>query len=617
LPFNKFKIGIPEALSKGMYNYNLLSRLTRNVRHVRDFNQLPTPFLCMGTDIETGEQVILDKGNLAHAMIASAAFPSLFAPVEVEGKLLVDGGVSNNYPIEEIRKLGADIIIGVDVQNDLLLRNDLNDATKILVQITNLHSMEKMKKNVAQTDIYIRPDIKNYGVISFDRGKEIIIKGEEATFSVYEKIKAFVDESNVYKKPNLKLVIDSLLIKDINCQGLNNYTKDYVFGKLRFKPGAKISYKDLQTGMDNINATQNFSVINYSLDPDKQGDDLNIILKENPTKTYLKFGLHYDGLYKSAVLLNVTHKKTFFKNDIASVDLILGDNIRYNLDYYIDNGFNFSFGFKSQFNQFNKNVAKGISSLDLGSLEINTINVNFYDFTNQAYFQSIFRQRFLIGAGIELKYLQINSETLVDTAPVIDRSNYVSTFGYMKYDTFDSKYFPKKGWYFSSDLQTFLLSSNYTNKFNPFSILKADVGIAKTIFNKATVKLQTEAGFSFGKESVPFFNFVLGGYGFNNINNFRHFYGYDFLSLSGNSYMKTTATVDYEIYKKNHLNFAANFANIKDNMFSTVDWISLPKYSGYAVGYGLETIIGPIEIKHSWSPQNTKGYTWFSIGFLF
>jgi NTE family protein len=75
LPFSNFKVGIPQALSKGLYNFNLLSRLTRHVRQVNDFNQLPTPFLCIGTNIETGQQVVLNKGNLAQAMLASAAFP--------------------------------------------------------------------------------------------------------------------------------------------------------------------------------------------------------------------------------------------------------------------------------------------------------------------------------------------------------------------------------------------------------------------------------------------------------------------------------------------------------------------------------------------------------------
>ncbi|WP_367756475.1 patatin-like phospholipase family protein [Flavobacterium sp. WC2430] len=617
LPFDKFKIGIPEALSKGMYNFNLLSSLTRNVRHVRDFNKLPTPFLCIGSNIETGKQVILDKGNLAQAMIASSAFPSLFSPVEIDGALLVDGGVTNNYPIDEIRKLGADIIIGVDVQDDLRDRNSLKDATKILVQITNLHSIEKMKSNIEKTDIYIKPDIKDYGVISFDKGKEIIKKGEDATFSVYEKIKVLGEGSNYYSKPKLKIQSDSLQLKNINCNELDNFTKEYVLGKLRFKPGSKITYQQLEKGINNINATNNFSVINYTLNSNAGDDDLDLNLKENPIKSYLKFGLHYDDLFKSGVLVNFTRKKTFFKNDIASLDIVLGDNFRYNFDYYIENGYNLSLGFKSNFNQFSRNIPSEVSGLDYGALGVNSIFVDFSDLTSQAYFQSLFVQKFLIGAGVEYKYLKIKSETLANTDPIIDKSSYLSVFGYMKYDTFDNKDFPKKGLYFSGDIQSYFLSSNYTGKFNPFSIAKADFGVAATLFKHATIKIQSEAGFSFGNESVPYFNFVLGGYGFNTINNFRPFYGYDFLSIAGNSYIKTTGTVDYEFYKKNHLNFSANFANLGSNIFETVDWISVPKYSGYAVGYGLETIVGPLEIKYSWSPENAKGYTWFSIGFLF
>ena len=616
LPFNKFKIGIPEALSSGIYNYNLLSRLTRNVRHIKDFNELPIPFLCIGTNIETGKEVLLNEGNLAQAIIASSAFPSLFAPVEIDGKLLVDGGVVNNYPIGEVRKLGADIIIGVDVQNDLLDRTKLKDATRILVQIANLKSRELMKQNIEDTDVYIKPDVRNYGVISFDKGNEIIRKGEEATFAVYEKVKALADQSAPYRKPKLKQVSDSLQIRNISHNELTNYTRDYVISKLRFKPGTKTSYNDLLKGINNLTATANFSTISYSFEPNKQEVDLNISLKENPIKTYLKFGLHYDNLFKSGVLINLTRKKTLFKNDIASLDIVLGDNIRYNLDYYIENGFNLSFGYKSHFNQFNRNVSKEISSLQL-SPDINTFNVDFRDITNQAYFQSLFVQKFLIGGGLELKFLKIKSETLPNEDPIIDKSNYASLFGYMKFDSFDNKYFPKKGWYFSGDIQSYLLSSNYTGDFKPFSIAKGDFGIAASLFNNATIKVQTDAGFSFGNKSVPFFNFILGGYGYNAINNFKYFYGYDYLSVGANSYIKSTATLDYEFYKKNHINFSANFANIGDDIFQTLDWISIPKYSGYAVGYGMETVIGPIEIKYSWSPETPEGYTWFSVGFIF
>ena len=615
LPFYKFKIGIPEALSKGMYNFNLLSAVTRSVRHIRDFNSLKIPFLCMATNIETGEPVTLNKGNLAYAMITSSAFPSLFSPVEMDGNLLVDGGVANNYPIEEVKKMGAEIIIGVDVQDGLLNRTELKDATKILGQVTTLQSIEKMKIKITETDIYIKPDIKSFGLISFDRGLDIIEKGEEASFAVYEQLKKYGNKD--YKPNNLETTVDSLQIKDIIINNLKNYTRSYIKGKLGFKEGEKISYTDLKTGIDNLNATQNFSAINYSFENNDSKDDLKLTLNENANKTFLKFGLHYDGLFKSAVLVNLTQKKTFFKNDIASLDIVLGDNLRYNLDYYIDNGFYWSFGFKSQFNQFNRNMAKEMSGLYLDSPDIKTINIDFSDLTNQVYFQTLFAQKFLIGMGVESKFLNTKSKTIANTSTIIDKSNYLSAFGYMKYDSFDNKHFPKKGWCFSGDIQSYLLSSDYAKTFKPFSIAKADFVIATTVFKKITLKFQADGGFSFGNESLPFFNFALGGFGYATLNNFKHFYGYDFLSIAANSYLKAATTIDYEIFKKGHINLSANFANLQDNLFHSLDWLSIPKYSGYALGYGLETIIGPIEIKHSWSPETGKGYTWFSVGFWF
>jgi len=168
LPFDRFKIGLPKALSKGMYNYNLLSRLTKHVAHVKDFNQLPIPYFCIATNVETGKEVILNGGILPQVMIASGAIPSLYNPIEIDGNLLVDGGVVNNYPIEEIRRKGADIIIGVDVQDDLKAREDLKGATGVLVQITNFSMIEKMENKRKLTDIYLKPDIKNYSVLSLD-----------------------------------------------------------------------------------------------------------------------------------------------------------------------------------------------------------------------------------------------------------------------------------------------------------------------------------------------------------------------------------------------------------------------------------------------------------------
>jgi len=616
LPFNKLRIGIPTALSRGMYNYNLLNKLTYKVRNVRDFNKLPIPFLCVATDIETGEEVLLNKGYLPQAMLASGAFPTLFSPVEIDGRLLVDGGVTNNYPIEEIKKLGADFIIGVDVQDDLKDRKSLKDATRILVQISNLQMIEKMKAKVKETDIYIKPDITNYSVISFDQGRDIIKKGEEAAMKVYDQIKAIGDSTKANKKfPTIEA--DTLHIKNITINPLENYTRSYVIGKLRFKQDSKITYDELQLGIDNVTATQNFSGVNYTLENNDGHDDLCINLTENPNTTFLKFGLHYDGLYKSAILLNLTQKKTFFKNDIFSVDIMLGDNFRYNLDYYIDNGFYWSFGFKSRYNAFSRNIETDFQNgVLLNQYGIESINIDYADFTNQAYVQTIFVQKFLLGAGVEMKYLKVKSNTLPSNEQVFENSTYTSLFGSIKFDSFDNKYFPKHGWYFSGDFQSYLFAADYSDTFEQFSVAKGEIGFARKLFRHATMKFQADAGFSIGG-SNQVFDFILGGYGYNAVNNFKQFYGYDFLSISGDSYIRSTLTLDYEIFKKNHINFAANIANVEDNLFTTTDWFAKVRYTGYALGYGIDSIIGPIEFKYSWSPELPKGYAWFAIGFWF
>src|SRR5690606_38824822 len=121
-----------------------------------------------------------------------------------------------------------------------------------------------------------------------------------------------------------------------------------------------------------------------------------------------------------------------------------------------------------------------------------------------------------------------------------------------------------------------------------------------------------------GEKTINYFDFALGGYGFAPINNFRNFLGYDFISLVGDSYVMSSATLDYEIHKKHHINFTGNFANIGNKIFETINtWWTKPSFSGYGIGYGYESIIGPLEIKHSWSPEIGNHYTWLSIGFWF
>jgi len=613
LPFRNFKLETPNAFSKGLYNFNFLSQVTYHTRNIRDFKKLPIPFFCMATDIETGEQVVLDKGILPQALVASGSIPSLFYPIELEGRLLVDGGVTNNYPVEKLRELGADIVIGVDVQEALKTRTELQGITTIFGQISNFNTQGQMENKRKLTDIYIKPEIKGFSVLSFNDGKKIINNGEFAAKKYLTELQAL--QTTNYIKPNLNCTKDSIFIGNIGFTDLKKYTRSYILGKLRFKPNSKISFKEFQNGIQNLNGTQNFSSLKYQFN-DK---DIFINLRENKINTYLKFALHYDGLYKSGGLLNITHKKLLSKNDMVSLDLILGDNFRYDFNYLIDNGYYFSFGVSSSLNKFNKNVNSAFSIQNfLNNSNFDKINLDYSTNTNRVFIQTIFLRKYLIGSGIEFQNLKLESDNLPDTNSVIENSNYLSLFGFLNHDTFDNKYFPSKGWYFKGLFNYYFNSSDYTNQFDEMSIGKADMGIAFQPLKKLSVVIQNEGGFKIGHSSLPYLDFVLGGYGFKDTNNIRPLYGYDYLSVSGNSFVKATGTLDYEFYKKNHINFNYNASIVGDFIFnSTKTWLNKPSLTGFALGYGLETLIGPIELKYTWSPETHNDYFWVNVGFVF
>jgi NTE family protein len=625
LPFDNFKIKLPSALSRGQNVYNLLSKLTLHVSDVSDFDKLPIPFFCIATNIETGQAVMLDKGNLAKAITASGAFPSLFQPVIIDDNLLIDGGVVNNYPIDELRAKGMDIIIGVDVQDGLASREELVTAPDILLQINNYRTINEMKKKALKTDIYIKPDIKDFTVVSFSEGQKIIENGIASALLKADELDKLPKSAKDFRHEVAISTTDSISINSINFNGNERYTRAYILGKLNFKPNSTISYIDFNEGINNLVATNNFDTFQYELQKVEGGERYNMTatIKESKIKTFIKLGIHYDDLYKSAALVNLTKKRLLFDNDIVSFDFILGDNVRYNFEYFIDKGFYWSIGIKSRYNQFHRNVIAGLfldeTQLDLTGL--NKIDVELQDQTNQLYFQTRFRKDFALSIGAEHKRLKIKSETLSDTEInddyIFENTDYGSIYSTLKLDTYDNKYFPTKGFYFNGDFHWYLLASNFNKEFEPFSIAKADIGYAFCVTDKLSANITAEGGFQIGETTTPSLDFAIGGYGHNFINNFSSFYGYDYVSLIGNSFVKSTFSLDYEIFNKNHIMIAANFANIEDNLFDTGEWIKKVDYSGYAVGYGLETFIGPLEVKYTYSPEIKRSIWFFNLGFWF
>ncbi|WGK65988.1 patatin-like phospholipase family protein [Croceiramulus getboli] len=625
LPFNNFKVSFPSALSKGQNIYNLMVKLTQPVAEIRDFSELPIPFFCIATDVEKGKQVMLEEGYLPQAITASGALPSLFSPVLLNGRMLIDGGVVNNFPVDEMRAKGMDIIIGVDVQDDLRERKDLQSAPEILLQINNYRTINDMVKKVEKTDVYIKPDITDFTVVSFDRGREIVDAGEQKAkeqITILQDIAARQGQLTATETP--VRVADSIRIDAISIKGNQKYTRAYVLGKLKIRTPEKLSWRDFMRSIENLAATENFGRIDYKLLPVEAGQLLVLNLEESEVNTYIKLAVHYDDLYKSAAMGNITSKGLLLKNDVFSFDLALGDNIRYLLNYHKDQGYYISYGMRLRHNTFESPVeaslAQNFTPEDLSSLS--NITIDYKDFTNQFYLQTLFDKEFLLEVGVEHKFLEIDTETLEGVNQgrstfTFESSNFYSTYGKLLLDTMDDRYFPTDGWYFNGDFHLYLFSSDFNENFSEFSIAKAEMKYAKLIASKFSLLAEGSGGFKLGETGVQSLDFFLGGFGNNFINGLVPFYGYDFVSVTGDSYLKASFTLDYEIFPKNHINVGLNYANIEDDLLEGGDWLRSPEYSGYFVGYGLETFMGPMQAKYSFSPETEKGVLFLSLGFWF
>lgn len=187
-------LGLPLGMIQGQNLAMLLESLLVHRSDTRDFDRLPIPFRAVATDIATGEQVILRSGHLPQAMRASMSIPAVFAPVELDGHLLVDGGMVNNIPIDVARQMGVDQVIVVDLGTPLRPVKELVTVVDVMNQSITLmtrKNSEEQLKTLTTNDLLITPPLAGFGVADFDRAEQMIDAGYRATEALAEPLARF------------------------------------------------------------------------------------------------------------------------------------------------------------------------------------------------------------------------------------------------------------------------------------------------------------------------------------------------------------------------------------------------------------------------------------------
>jgi NTE family protein len=201
-------IDIPQGLIEGKRLDLMLRSLTLNAP--KDFNDFPIPYRAIASDIETGDFVVLSKGDLARSLRASMAIPGAFAPVEIDGKLLVDGGVANNLAVDVAKQMGADVVIAVNIGTPLSTRKDLDSFLGIIDQITNIltnKNVEARLKILGPADTLLTPEMGSVTTASFEKMGEAIEIGDKTardSRAALDRYAVSADEYQAIRSDQLK-----------------------------------------------------------------------------------------------------------------------------------------------------------------------------------------------------------------------------------------------------------------------------------------------------------------------------------------------------------------------------------------------------------------------------
>lgn len=182
---------LPEGVIQGQKLDLLLRRLTLEVSDVSDFDDLPIPFRAVAADIVTGDLVVLGSGDLAMAMRASMSVPGAFAPAEIDGRKLVDGGIAGNLPIDIARQMGVDVVIAVDVEFPLYSEEELDSVLTVSEQVLTILMRKETQRQIetlGKRDVLLRPELGVFASSNFGEATETIEPGRQATISARDKL---------------------------------------------------------------------------------------------------------------------------------------------------------------------------------------------------------------------------------------------------------------------------------------------------------------------------------------------------------------------------------------------------------------------------------------------
>jgi len=604
-PVDGVRARMPSGLIEGKNVVRLFSHLSLPLQRTRDFTKFPIPFACVATDILTGKAVVLDEGFLAEAMRASMAIPTVFSPVRIGGHLLVDGGLARLIPAEDVRRLGAEIVIGVDVGTREYTEEELNSFITISNQALNLVLGPSIEEQRRLCDIIIEPDMERVSLADFRNAERIIQRGEEAARAMLPRLQNLADSLNALSpatRAHHTSPMDSLYLTDVSIEGLSGFPQRVIEKAVGVRDPRWVTIGELEETIGKIRGTQLFDRVNSRIEDTEDGTRLVLALNQD-TENALGIGLRYDTRRDASLLLNATFRDVGLGGASLAVDAILREEFGFEARYVFPLGFPRSVGVKTRVD---------VSRVFLDSFENGkraaTYRATYY--FGEASLGGVFSTRVAMRGGARGEYVDEKLEA-GPTGYTDRKDTLFPFFGAITFDTFERTVYPRRGLYVQLMAEATRDDFGSDASFSRFIFdWRAIVPIGRKVSILQNLYLGTTSG-----DDVPLaYHFFLGGVDerITLLGKETSFYGLEHDESVGTHAQMLQLGAQCDVLDGNYVILTWNAGNTFD------EWTSNLADNEYINGVGLtlalDTLLGPIELtgmtgeKHDFLAYFSAGY---------
>ncbi len=588
------------ALVNGTNIYQKFQELCAPAMDVRDFENFDIPFYCIAADLEWEDQVILDKGYLPDALRATMSIPVVFNAVKMDGMVLVDGGLFNNFPVREMREKGADFVIGVR-----LIETDTTDGSRGLLDLIG-KTYEVVIAKVRceyedEPDLYIDVLLPGLSASDFDRAEDLIRLGREAAEKVADELKK-LRSGNYVKKKNLQVSDRALTLDDITMEGNKHIKEDEIRKILQLPLKQQIHFSDIQTATEKLQAANLFQTIRYQIKKNENRDTLHLYMEEK-SGDFFNIGLRYDNDFGASLLLSSTFRHTFAGGDYASIDLRLNRSSYFSTNYIYRS--------LREYSPFFTATLKGDDYYEY-------ISENDYDI-----FQH--NQLELRGGLLWTPYNSLQIKTGVEwqwygfdenADQVIFKplnNHLLNYFADISIDRLDEIDYPTSG--FKSYVQAKLITNSFPNLKNADKNIWVSIGHFQTVslLEKMTGIISAQLGMNTGYIDRQFLFYQGGLYGQLRSNLFLQ-PGTPLMRYKDRNAVSLGAEIHLELRPSHHVMAGYGISNLSGR---AGDLFSGSWQQGYFVGYNIGTIIGPINLKFGSPVDRFDVQAFISVGHFF